>query len=217
MEGGETRGSEDIILTKARLEGLSDGIFAFSMTLLVISLNIPEKTALVQSTDFAIRLLLSLSSDFIHYIMAFLILGAFWLAHHVQFHSVRSIDRVFVWINLLTLMMVALLPFSTNFSGDFPHVPFAAIVFELNLFAIGIGMFSQWQYATHGFRLTEPTLQPVYIRRMRFRSLVIPFVSVLCILAALAGSTSSTAIFLTIPLFMYVANHPDRFRRDAAG
>ena len=144
---------EEMHLTKGRLEALSDSIFAFAMMLLVIGLNLPDKATLVQSNEFALHFLLSLYSDFFHYILAFLILGAFWLSQHQQFQSVRVPDKIFIWINLVTLMFVALLPFSTSFSGDFSHATLGAMVFEANLFAIGMGMTCQWWNATDYNRL----------------------------------------------------------------
>ena len=54
-------------LTKARLEAITDGIFAFAMTLLVINLLLPDKTNLVQTNDYALHTLLSLYSSFFHY------------------------------------------------------------------------------------------------------------------------------------------------------
>jgi uncharacterized membrane protein len=38
----------------------------------------------------------------------------------MQFPSVRIPDKIFTWINLVTLMFVALLPFSASFSVFFP-------------------------------------------------------------------------------------------------
>jgi len=195
--------SEAIGLTKGRLEALSDGIFAFAMTLLVLGLSIPEKTTLVQSDAYALQLLFSLRPDFFHYVLAFLILGAFWIGHHIELNSVRGIDRTFVWINLLTLLFVALLPFSTSFSGDLSDVPVGAMVFEANLLSIGMGMFCQWQYATKDHRLTSPSLKPAYIRKVSTRTLIVPGVSVLCILVALTGSTWSTALYMTLPFVGY--------------
>jgi len=200
----EENRSEEPHLTKGRLEALSDGIFAFAMTLLVIGLNLPDKAAVVQSNQFALHTLLSLYSDFFHYVLAFLILGAFWLSQHQQFHSVRVPDKTFIWINLVTLMFVALLPFSTSFSGDFPGASMGAVVFEVNLFAIGIGMTCQWWYATAGCRLVESTLKPAYVRRVLIGNLVVPTISVIGILIALTGSLWSSALYMTLPVVEYL-------------
>jgi uncharacterized membrane protein len=199
---------EEPHLTKGRLEALSDGIFAFAMTLLVIGLNLPDKATMVQSNQFALHSLFSLYSDFFHYVLAFLILGAFWLSQHQQFHSVRVPDKIFIWINLVTLMFVALLPFSTSFSGDFPGASMGAVVFEANLLAIGMGMTCQWWYATTGCRLAESTLKPAYVRRVLMGNLVVPIISIICILIALTGSLWSTALYMTLPVVDYlVARH----------
>ena len=199
----ETNGSDGPHLTKGRLEALSDGIFAFAMTLLVISLSVPDKATLVLSNAYALQVLINLYFGFVHYALAFLILGAFWLSQHIQFHSVRTPDKVFTWINLVTLMFVALLPFSSSFSGAFSGVPVGAMVFELNLLIIGMGMSLQWWYATDGNRLTESTLKPAYIRKIRFRNLVVPAVSIVGILFALAGNTWSSAVYIALPIVFY--------------
>jgi uncharacterized membrane protein len=202
----ENSGSEDLHLTKGRLEALSDGIFAFAMTLLVIGLNLPDKATLVQSNTFALHFILSLSSDFFHYVLAFLILGAFWLSQHRQFHSVRVPDKMFIWINLVTLMFVALLPFSTSFSGDFSGASLGAMVFEANLFALGMGMSLQWWYATRNLRLTEPTLKPAYVKKVLMGNLVVPAISIICLLVASTGVLWSTALYMTLPVVDYAVD-----------
>jgi len=199
----ENEGSNESHLTKGRLEALSDGIFAFAMTLLVIGLSVPDKATLVPTNTYALQVLLALYSSFMHYVLAFLILGAFWLTQHMQFHSVRTPDKLFTWINLVTLMFVALLPFSASFSGAFSNVPVGAMVFETNLLLIGLGISLQWWYATNDHRLTESTLKPAYIRKVHFRNLVVPAVSIAGIMFALAGSTWSTAIYMTLPFVFY--------------
>jgi uncharacterized membrane protein len=200
----EAASTESIHLTKSRLESLSDGIFAFAMTLMVIGLNLPDKSTIVQSTEFSAHYLLSLYPDFFHYVLAFLILGAFWLSHHIEVHPLRGLDRPYVWLNLGTLMFVALLPFSTSFSGDFYGVSLGAIVFELNLFAIGMGMYFQWIYATGNNRLVEPGMEPRFVRHIATRTLVVPSISLLGIAIALAGSLYSSMVYLLIPLVEYL-------------
>jgi uncharacterized membrane protein len=81
----ENEESNESHLTKGRLEALSDGIFALAMTLLVIGLSVPDKATLVPTNAYALQVLLDLYSGFMHYALAFLILGVFWLepAHAV--------------------------------------------------------------------------------------------------------------------------------------
>lgn len=194
-------------LTKSRLESLSDGIFAFAMTLLVISIDLPDKSQIIQSPAYATHLLLSLYSDFFHYVLAFLILGAFWLTHHVLVHPVKSLDRIFVWLNLGTMLFVALLPFSTSFSGDLPGTSIGALIFEANLLAIGMGMFCQWKYATGNFRLVEPDLNPRFIRHISISTLVVPSLSLLGILIALTGNLYSQTVYLLVPVVAIFTHH----------
>jgi uncharacterized membrane protein len=192
-------------LTKNRMESLTDGIFAFAMTLLVVGLNVPDKAAQIQSNEFVLHTILSLRGDFLHYVIAFMILAGFWLSHTIQYHHIRVVDRRFIWINLIALLFVALLPFTTSLSGDFSDIPLAAIVFEANLLVIGLVFTFQWQYATADHRLTGPDLDSGYVQESLRRGLVIPAVSLLAILLALAGFTSSTAIYLLLPfIFMIV-------------
>lgn len=193
-------------LTKGRLEALSDGIFAFAMTLLVIGIAVPDKSDVIQSNAYALQTLVSLYSAFFHYVLAFLILGAFWLSQHQQFHSVRVPNKTFVWINLVTLMFVALLPFTTSFSGVFTDASMGAMVFEINLFAIGMGMSCQWWYATKECRLTELSLKPPYVKRVLMGNLVVPAVSVICIIVALTGSLWSSTLYMTLPIVDYLVD-----------
>jgi uncharacterized membrane protein len=192
-------------LLKGRLESLSDGIFAFAMTLLVISLALPDKTSLIPSDYYALTVLESLGYAFLNYILAFLILGIFWLNQRTMFYSIRAHDTIFTWINLVMLMFVALLPFSTSYSGDFSTIPIGPIVLEANLFAIGICMSLLWWYASHGSRLIESTLKPEYIRNVSLQNLVVPGISILCIIFALVGNTWSLLLYLTLPIALYIS------------
>jgi uncharacterized membrane protein len=213
----EYQNSESMHLTKSRLESLTDGIFAFAMTLLVIGLNLPDKSTIVLSNGFAANFLLSLYSDFFHYVLAFLILGAFWLSHHIELHPLQRMNRIYVWLNLGTLMFVALLPFSTSFSGDFPGVPLGSIVFQLNLLIIGVGMYLQWKYATGKACLVEPGLDRRFIRHISIRALVVPFVSLLAICIAITGNPWSNIVYMLLPLMFIITRWVMTREKPSAG
>lgn len=185
-------------LSKDRMEALVDGIFAFSMTLLVVGLDLPDKATLVQSNAFVTTYLWQILPDFERYIIAFFILGAFWLAHHTMHHRVETVDRTYIWLNLGTLFFITLLPFTTSFSGDFYHVALASVLFNLNLLAIGVGFLFQWEYGIASERLHKEKEGKLFIHEGRLRNLVIPSLSVIAILLALAGSSWSQTVYLLI-------------------
>ena len=118
---------------KNRIETLTDGVFAIAMTLLVTGLNIPKLNGIVTSGSVD-SILINLFPDFIHYLIAFALLAAFWWASHLRSHYHQAIDGKMSFFTIMTLLFVGLVPFSTNLAGDFPMNSHAVIIFELNLF-----------------------------------------------------------------------------------
>jgi uncharacterized membrane protein len=207
--GGTGPGHQVYGLTKERIEALTDGIFAFAMTLLVTTLEMPDPQRLLDPAGVA----LLVGGDFhgfLHYVLAFLILAAFWVSHHMQFHALRVVDRRLIWMNIVLLLFVALVPFSTDLAGDYAGIPLPAIIFELNLCAIGGMMFLQWLYATDGRRLVSPEVTDARIAVSRRRSLVIPGVSLAGILLALLGFGASTLVYLLVPPLILIVDRPVR-------
>ncbi len=183
---------------KNRMEALTDGIFAIAMTLLVLSLEIPA--GIHDPSDATVTAMLAGQLPaFYHYFLAFLILASFWVAHHAQVNRLRHIDRTFLWINIAALMFVTLVPFSVSLIGDYPDETFAAVAFEMNLLLLGLLFAVLWWYAVHERRLVHPDTD---VHRGKQRVMVVPAVSVIAILLALAGATWSTAIYALIPLVM---------------
>ncbi len=69
-------------LGKQRIEALSDAIFAFAMTLLVLDVKIPKIAEALVTQEFLARTLLDLWPKFLSFVMSFVILSLFWIAHH---------------------------------------------------------------------------------------------------------------------------------------
>ena len=194
-------------LTKSRVVSLTDGIFAFAMTLLVTTLDFPNSTTTLP--PLTVSSLISLySPDLLQYVIAFAVLAGFWVTHHIHFHYIQAMDRTALWINIACLLFVALLPFSTALAGDYPDTPLAAMVFEANLLVIGLLILLIWNYATVGRRLVEKSLDERVVLLRTRQSLIIPGISAIGILLALAGSTWSTAVYLlSVPFLLVIQRH----------
>ena len=95
-----------------RLVFFSDGVMAIAITLLVVELSIPAATEDVGDA------LLDRWPQMLSFVLSFLVIGIFWMAHHRIFRYVANLDQRLIWLNLLFLMCVAFLPFPTAVLGD---------------------------------------------------------------------------------------------------
>src|SRR5271170_6449664 len=95
-----------------RLAALTDGIFAFAMTLLVLDLRVPDVAGI--HTDMQLwQALLALSPRLLTCVMTFLTLGIFWVGHQTHLNKLKRSDRNLTWIHIGFMFAVVLMPFST--------------------------------------------------------------------------------------------------------
>jgi uncharacterized membrane protein len=186
-------------MATARIESLTDGVYAIAMTLLVLNLGVPEAP---RESAALLAALAQMQDLFIDYVISFLLLAVFLTVHHRHFHVIKRTDARLLWINFFTLLFVVLIPFSTVLFGTYRTVPAAAIFFELNIFAIGALKYLQWSYVTHGHRLVDQSLDPEEIRLGRRINLVAPGVSLAAIGLAFAVPDQSTIVFVAIPILI---------------
>jgi uncharacterized membrane protein len=188
-------------MTTHRIEALTDGIFAFAMTLLVLTLNLPDSGKTLTSTGLH-QILLGQADKFFNYALSFVLLAVFWIVHHQQFHSIKRTDGIHLWINILTLMFVALMPFSTTLVGAYSKNWVAESFFDLNMFSIGMLFYFNWAYATAGHRLVDKELDPARIAVAGRRSLVMPAVSLFAVAASFYNPDLSSYAYLLIPFVL---------------
>jgi len=200
-EAAETRSE---LMEKNRLEGLTDGIFGFAMTLLVASMILPRDAVATGSSSAA---LLSLLPEFYHYIIGFFVLAAFWMGHHEQLRKIHHIDQNFILLNIISLFFVTLVPFSTSFIGDYDSDVLATSLFMFNLMVLGLLFSFQWYYAARNHRLIPTDLPEYYIRKRMAHGLLVPVISFVGIIICVMGFKDSTMIYLASPLVEYVVNH----------
>jgi uncharacterized membrane protein len=162
-----------------RIESLTDGIFSIAMTLLVLNLALPEIGADLTPTTELYELLFGQTHEFFNYALSFILLAIFWSVHHRQSHFIKRTDRTHLWINICSLMFVAMVPFSTSLIGDYPDETVAKLFFDLNLFILGSLNVLNWTYATKDYRLVDRSLDPRRIAIGNRRDAVIPVVALL--------------------------------------
>ena len=191
-------------MTTHRIEALTDGIFAVAMTLLVLNLKLPQGGVEGMEADL-IDLVTGQSHVFSNYAMSFLLAAVFWIIHHQQSHFIKRTDRNHIWLNVIILMFVSLIPFSTSLINDYHDDWMASIFFGMNMFILGSLFYLNWDYATRGHRLVALSLDPRRIAVGKRRSAVTPIVSLLAMALALVDAPVSSFAYLLIPVILF---HP---------
>ena len=158
-------------LNTNRMEALVDGIFAIVMTVMIISLNEVVSFVHPASNGDFYRLFSSIADDFIVYVSSFLILGVLWFEHHWQFHFIKRINPVLVFINIAWFVFLCIIPFTTMLFGNYHNFFVPVIVFEFNIFIAFLILYINWLYATHKGRLTEAPLDKKILSKHRNISL----------------------------------------------
>jgi len=149
-----------------RLAGISDGIFAVGMTILVLTLAVPAANEVRTDSDLW-KALVHLLPGVVTYFMSFLTLGIFWVGQQTQLSQVERSDRDYTWINLAFLLFVTLVPFSTALLAAFYQSRIALVEYWLNILVLGVLILAGAEYAarTHLFNEARRTIIIHAVRR----------------------------------------------------
>jgi len=128
--------SQSHLLKVSRLEGLTDGVFAIAMTILVLDLRLPRE--LIVNNLLTTMINVVFEKLFV-YIGSFIVLGTLWIAMNFQCGLLDRVNRPYLWANVFYLMVICIVPFSASLVANFPNDPISITVFSINLMCTSIG------------------------------------------------------------------------------
>jgi uncharacterized membrane protein len=128
-----------------RIGAFTDGVMAVAITLLVLNIQVPHVAHSDQLGDALVDLLPSLGA----FLLAFALVGRFWVIHHNLFEKLRDFDRPLMALNLAFLALIVLIPFSAELYDTYTKEPIAAAVLGANL---GLAAMVHWAMTTHVMR-----------------------------------------------------------------
>ncbi len=141
-----------------RLETFSDGVFAIAITLLILVVELPDDFESLGSA------LLELWPSYLAYGVSFLTIGIMWTNHHDVFRQIGRVDRPFLMLNVVFLMLVAFVPFPTRVVAEHIRSPddrrAAALLYGIVLTCTAIMYATLWLYAAVGRRLIHEEADP---------------------------------------------------------
>lgn len=176
---------------KSRIDALTDGIFAFAMTLLVLELRLPSD-AVIRDSAALIAQLRDLWPQYLAYLISFFVLAAQWRGR-VELRRVEEVSQdVLAW-SMAYLFFITSVPFSTSVVGRYGDLPPAVWLYAANMIVV----------AALSLRLRAHEIVPEHRARARAgnaRILVFMATAVVSVLISLAApGYGMYAYLLNIP------------------
>ena len=188
----------------ARMILFSDAVFAIAITLLVIEMKIPEIDKTILTEHLLLEKVSELIPKFVGFLISFMIIGLYWTIHHKLFGFVINYTPKLLWLNLLFLLAIALMPFSTGIYSEyiFKLLKTPVIIYVSNIVYLGIMNFVLWRYVCHPKRkLTEGLSKPL-ANYYSYRAIAIPIIFIVMAMVYLFLPKMAIYIPIFIPIIM---------------
>lgn len=159
----------------------SDAVFAIAITLLAIEIKVPPIDRHIATDEMLLKSLDEMVPKFIGFFVSFYIIGLYWTIHHRMFGYVVNYDRKLLWLNLMFLMAIVLMPFSTAFYSEyvvhFLKVPI--IIYVVNIVFLGGMNFIIWRYINKPANNLSEGITKEDRKYFSFRAAMVPVIFVM--------------------------------------
>jgi uncharacterized membrane protein len=192
-EGSAIRARDRLPLD--RFTAFSDGVFAIAITLLALELTVPIGDAPL------LPALAEQWTEFLGYLISFVFIGGIWMTHAGMTALMRQADDVAYGIDLLLLLFVGVLPFSTSMmvshlSG--PDTTAAVVIYGLNVLLASLALSLLMFYiARERSLLVDGVADVTLAAKVRWRWFAIGL-NVAAILLALVAPLAAVGVYLVM-------------------
>ena len=183
-----------------RFNAFSDGVFAIAITLLVLDLTVPPANVDILS---ALR---ESWHEFVGYAISFAFIGGIWLTHAGLTKRMKRGDNVAYGMNLLLLLFVALLPFSTSLMVthvNSPDVSAGVVFYGINVLLASLMLSLLLFYVAREPGLAVDGIAEQRIKRMYVQRWMVIGVNLFALVMALVAPLIAVGLYLvTTVLFL---------------
>jgi uncharacterized membrane protein len=197
-----------------RAEAFSDGVIAIAITLLVLDLHVPARKMLDSPLSAALA---DEWPAYAAYVTSFLIIGIIWVNHHGVFELVAKVDRVTLFLNLILLMTVAAIPFTTSLLSEYltagsHDARAAALVYSLVMLAMSGAFAALYTYVARHPALLAPGVDATAVRRsiIRFSAVGLVLYLATVVVALFSAPACLIAHFLIALYYCFQQIRPAR-------
>jgi uncharacterized membrane protein len=195
----------------ARVEAFSDGVFAIAITLLILGIHVPPKTA----SGTLARVLVDLWPSYLAFLASFMTIGVMWLNHHRLFTLINKNVDGLIAFNLVLLLGVTWLPFPTallaeHLQGQHPDQQAAALVYAGSFLALSVVFNVMWLYAVHARLVDDHVDVPAITKQYRLGPIMY------AVLMGVAFFSADWCLILSALIALYFGLPPSLWRNPAS-
>jgi uncharacterized membrane protein len=213
MEGAGPQapaGSDVRLSSTTRVEAFSDGVMAIAITLLVLDLRVPSAEETAAAGSLLAALINHWASD-VAFLAGFLTIGIIWLNHRAFVDKVNRFDNRLQWLNLLLLLGVVIVPFTTALLAEYvgaggTPASTATALYALSGVILPMPWILIWRHLSRHRELLEPGFDAAHARAEFRRAMVGPAIYVLAIPVAILAPIVALLLFIGIAVLYALTN-----------
>jgi uncharacterized membrane protein len=212
-----------------RLMAFSDGVIAVAITLLILEIRLPEGFGEMNDAELWAALV-ALWPRFGAFLLSFGVIGVYWLNHHRKFEQIVKGDSGLRWLNLLFLLTICVIPFTTAVIAQNAGFVGTALYAGV-MMTCGLSLTFIWAYAERN-DMIEADLSRDERRRVLVGTLAVPAIFAISVPLSFAHPDGAKLFWLliipanfalrTVMVVIWKIRHPgepfpDRNGRPARG
>lgn len=143
------------------------------------------------------------------YLISFVVIGIYWVAHSATFHYIRRTNRPLFWLNLVYLMCVSFILFPTALLGNFYQYQLPIVIYAATQVVTGT-LFQIMVWYAYYNKLVAGKPDRGFMRRATFRNLMGPGLYLAAIAMSFLSLTASLILFGVIPILYILPGKIDR-------
>jgi uncharacterized membrane protein len=178
--------STNVFVPKVKPEhviAFGDAIFAFAITLMTLSIDIPDLPPNLTESQLLSRLY-DMYPQVESYIISFAVIAMFWISYHQVFNFIRESHISMVYLNLLFLLLITFLSITTSLVINYGSYQIPYVIYSVLVIMTSSLLALIWWHATKDYRLVDKNIHPLFVRGVMANLLLIPFVFAISILVS---------------------------------
>jgi uncharacterized membrane protein len=192
--------STDAFVPKVKPEhvvSFGDAIFAFAITLMTLSIDIPDLPPNLTESELLSRLY-DMYPQVEDYIISFAVIAIFWISYHQVFNFIKESHISMVYLNLLFLLLITFLSITTSLVIDYGSYQISYVIYCIVVIMTSSLLALIWWYATKDYRLVDKDIHPLFVRGLMVNLLLFPFVFAISILVSFFNLDIAQYLWLII-------------------